>query len=275
MKKIIFFTFLSAILFVTTQKAWIEFYQNNYPDLSNYFYIAANISQLLFFVLLVILMCKGVCHFTKLTWLRAIMTILVFFTSCTMTLISGREILNLSRPADPNTFITEKSITKKLTDLADEMIKKENVFWVGNNSSNFIFGIKYNDGNFQFDSSYITDDYDFNTPLNAEDLSKTSHPDLPFISNELKPTDSKIVNKSDYVFCKKASNVIKKIGFDNIKLYPEYRVVQYQIYDFLGWDNGRYIVYYYCPDPNLPNKFEYSKKLNDNWYYIQAPRFAK
>jgi hypothetical protein len=278
MKKIIISTLLSIVLFIGAEIASVKFYQSDLVKLSISFYITANILKLLFLILLAILMYKGVCHLTGFAGFRILLIILCipfFFVSCTTTLFSGREILNMSRPSDPNVFIKDKLSIKKLTDLGDEMIKKENVFWVGNNYDNFIFSIKYSDANYQFDSSYVTDNYDFNKPLSAEDMSKVHHPDISFINNELEPTNSKLVYKNDFIFCKKASKIIRKIGFDNIKLYPEFRVIQYQIYDFLGWDAGGYIVYYYCPDPNLPKKFEYSKKLNDNWYYIWTPRFSK
>ncbi|MHC4228932.1 MAG: hypothetical protein ACYSWW_26365 [Planctomycetota bacterium] len=166
-------------------------------------------------------------------------------------------------------------MVNELSELADEMITQPRVFWVGNNVEHFIFSLKYDDGNYSFNSKSISTGHDFTQPVWAEDMSKAAHVDLPFIDNSLKLTNQKLVDHNEYTFCKRASSVIRKNGFSNIKLYPESNVVQYQIYDFIGWDNGSYYVYYYCPDTHLPSDFKYKKKLNSNWYFIREPRFQK
>jgi hypothetical protein len=188
---------------------------------------------------------------------------------------SGRIILNMSRPVRPQSFINDRSAVDKLTRLANEMIRIGRIFWIGNGRGHFIFGIQYDDGDYQFDSRLVPDNYDFSKTLEAEDMSKVHHVDLPFQSNTLKPTDKKILEPMDYDFCKRVSGIIRKIGFDNMKLYRNEGVVQYQIRDFLGWDNGCYHVYYFCPGDKLPDEFKYTQKLNSNWYFITMPRFEK
>ncbi|HPS54244.1 MAG TPA: hypothetical protein PLP05_01470 [Sedimentisphaerales bacterium] len=277
MKKITIFTFLTLVLFLSATKMGIELNQNGFSYASFCFITASHILKLVFLVALVWFMYKGVSLFDETIVLQIFLGILCFpffFISCAGTLISGREILNLSRPTRPDAFIEDQSSVQKLTDLANEMIKRKTVFWIGNGLG-FIFSIRYEDGDYQFDSRLIPQDCDFNEPVAAEDMSKMNHPDLPFQSSALKPTDQKILDPNDYAFCKRASSIIRKIGFDNIKLYHDHNVVQYQIYDFIGWDNGGYYVYYFCPNTTLPEEFKYEKKLNDNWYYIREPRFKK
>ena len=250
--------------------------QGGYPRIGQCLIWTSHILKLAFVILLIKMLSRGFST-TKpiLKLLLAIVLPPFIMISCTMTMLSGRFILNASRPINPNKFIKNVSMVNELNKLADEMITQPRVFWIGNGTDHFIFSLKYNDGNFSFDSKSISDAHDFTQPVWAEDMSTAVHFDSPFIDNSLKPTNQKLVDHNEYTFCKRASSVIRKYGFSNIKLYPESNVVQYQIYDFIGWDNGSYYVYYYCPDTHLPNDFKYKKKLNSNWYYIRKPRFQK
>jgi hypothetical protein len=162
----------------------------------------------------------------------------------------------------------------QLTDLANEMIQRQRISWVGNSQYRFVFVIRYGNVGYQVASTVIPKDCDFRQPVPAEDMSKVRHLDLPFFSNAFKPTDRVLLDPNDYAFCRRASDLIRRIGFDNVRLYPEHNVVQYQIYDFIGWDNGWRYVYYFCPTGALPKSFSYTQQLNANWYYVRKPRFS-
>ncbi len=274
MKKLMVTTFLAVPLFLISQKVGIEFMQIGFEIAGFSLIVISHILKLMFLILLILFMIKGLGRLN--IGFRIVVGILclpILFFSCTVTMISGRIILDLSRPAWPSAFIKDQSGVNKLTDLANEMIQNKRIFWVGNGWDRFVFGIKYEDGDYQFDSRLIPDDHDFNKPVNAEDMSEVQHHDLPFQSKALRITGRKILDPNDYDFCKRASGTIRKIGFDNVKLYPEKNVVQYQIHNFFGWDNGWYNVYYFCPGNTLPEEFKYSRKLNSDWYYNLKPRF--
>jgi hypothetical protein len=126
---------------------------------------------------------------------------------------------------------------------------------------------------YQFASTLIPGDHDFSKPVDAEDTSKVHHFDSPFLSNALEPTDKVLLDPNDYAFCKRASEIIRRIRFDNVQLYPQHNIVQYQIHDFLGWDEGTRYIYYFGPAGTLPEDFSYTRQLTPNWYYTQEPRF--
>jgi len=128
---------------------------------------------------------------------------------------------------------------------------------------------------YQFASTLIPRDHDFRQPVDAEDTPKVHHLDSPFLSDALEPTDRVLLDPNDHAFCKRASETIRHIGFDNVQLYPEQNVVQYQICDFLGWDEGTRYIYYFCPVGTLPEDFSYTRQLAPNWYYTQEPRFSR
>lgn len=276
MKKLAFFTFLAVPLFLVSQKVGIECKQSGFEIAGFCFIIISHILKLLFLILLILLMNKGLGRFkTGFSILLGLLCIPIFFVSCAATMFSGRIILDLSRPARPAAFMKDQVAVDKLTDLANEMIQHKKIFWVGNGRGRFIFGIQYEDGKYQFNSQLIPRNHDFSKPVGAEDMSEVSHPDLPILSNELQITDRKILDPNDYAFCKRASRIIRKIGFDNIELYPEKNVVQFQIHNFIGWDNGWNNIYYFHHSDTLPEEFEYKTRLNSNWYYIIKPRFPK
>jgi hypothetical protein len=276
MRKLALSTLLAVVLFITLQKAGIECTQSGFPVFGSCLVLSSHILKVMFLILLVLLLSKALQQSnTVLRILLGILCLPLLLVSCSLTLISGRIILNMSRPAIPGSFIKDQSAVDQLSRLANEMIGIKKVFWVGNGRDRFVFGIEYEDGDYQFDSRFVPDNYDFSKPLGAEDMSQAHHDDLPFQSGSLQFTDKKILDPKDYDFCKRASGIIRKIGFDNIKLYRNKDVVQYQIHDFIGWDNGSYYIYYFCPRDTLPDEFTYSKKLNSNWYYISKPRFER
>ncbi len=187
--------------------------------------------------------------------------------------ISYRVVLNNSRPSYSNWFFENQKLVDEITGLSQDLIKRENVFWVGNSGwSSFVFGIKYPDSDYLFSSEDIPTNFDSNELIRVEDTAKVEHLDLPFQPGH-QPTDLKFLEPNDYAFCERANSLIRKVGFHNVKLYPEVNIVQYQIYDFIGWDAGRYYIYYYSPQGVLPDDFKYDRKLNDNWYYCCRPRF--
>jgi hypothetical protein len=261
------------ILFVVLTKISVEMGKRSLFNAA----IAFRISSFIFYV------CFGIsllAIFIKLAvtnrFLIALIYLFLFVVSCPCLsvnyLILDRGILNRSRPVNPNRFMEEHSTVKKLSALSEEMIQKRNIFWVGNGPRDFTFGITCADGNYLFYSSNIPKGYKFDTPVLVEDTNKVRHLDLPFQPG-FKGKDSKVLNEDDYKFCARASSLIRRIGFDNVKLYTEPNIVQYQIYDFMGWDAGSYYVYFYSPGGQLPGEFKYDQKLNDNWYYCSRPRF--
>ena len=276
MKKLTVSTFLVIPLFLIFQKVGIECKQSGFEIVGLCFIIISHILKLLFLILLILFMNKGLGRLkTGLKIFLGFLCIPIFFVFCAATMISGRIVLDLSRPARPAAFMKDQVALDKLTDLANEMIQNRRIIWICNGRSRFIFGIQYEDGKYQFDSNLIPINHDFSKSVGAEDMSKVSHHDLPVQSKNLQITDKKILDPNDYAFCKRASRIIRKIGFDNIKLYPDINVVQFQIHNFFGWDNGWYNIYYFHPGDALPEEFEYKTRLNSNWYYILQPRFSK
>jgi len=190
------------------------------------------------------------------------------------TLLSGMIMLDGSRPSRPTVFLRDPSAIKESTGLANEMIEKQRITWVGNSRHRFVFAIRYENAEYQFASTQITKDQDFHMPVDAEDMSKVRHVDLPFMSQALEPTDKVLLDPNDYAFRQRASKTIRQIGFDNMQLHPEHNVVQFQIYDFIGWDSGWRYVYYFSPAGTLPEDFTHTQQLNANWYFARKPRFS-
>ena len=186
--------------------------------------------------------------------------------------ITYKYILNAWRPTNPDRFIVDSVLVAQLEELSRELIQKENIFWVGNGWDGFTSGITKDANDYLFDSRHIPEKYNFTEPIPVENMAKVKHLDLPFQPG-FQPTVRKVLDQSNYVLCKSVSELIRKVGFHNVKLYPEYKVVQFQIYDFYGWDGGQYYVYYFSEDESLPKEFQYDKKLDDNWYFDKHPRF--
>jgi hypothetical protein len=183
------------------------------------------------------------------------------------------NVLDYYRPVDPDRFFNNKEFVNELSELSQELIKKENVFWIGNNGWwSFIFGIKYPDSDYLFSSVHVPTNFDSKELIIAEDKAKVEHLDLPFQFGH-QPTVFKVLDPNDYAFCEQANSLIRKVGFHNVKLYPEENLVQYQIYDFIGWDGGSYYIYYYTPKGVLPSDLKYDRKLSDNWFYCCRSRF--
>ena len=200
--------------------------------------------------------------------------VVMFFCSVFM-MVSYRIALDYSRPASPDWFSNNKKLVDKLTGLSQELIKKENVHWVGNSGWwDFVFGIKYPDGVYLFCSANIPTNFDSKRLIPAEDTTKVNHLDLPFQPG-FQPTDQHSLDPNDYAFCERVDKLIRRVGFHNIKLYSEENIVQYQIYNLWGWDNGCYYIYYYSPRGKLPDEFKYDRKLDNNWYYCRRPRFER
>ena len=238
-------------------------------------FIASNLLKLLLFILLAVMFFLALVSFIRNGLLQILILLgcLPIGLFCFVAILfSGRYVLNASRPLDPDKFFENSSAVEDLTEVSAAMISKDNVFWIGNGTKSFIFGITYKDGNYRFHSMDIPQDCNFKNPIPAEDANEITHLDLPFQPGH-RTTDKKILDPNDYYFCRDVSSFIRKIGFDNIKLYREFRVVQYQIYDFYGWDGGSYYIYYFTPDGMLPEEFTYDKKLSDNWYFDIHPRF--
>jgi hypothetical protein len=267
---------LSLVLFILLHKAGIELIQREIASIGE---VLIWISHVLKVAFLILLLRQYGNSFDNAPATRKVLltvgAIPFFIVSCSMTMMSGRIILNASRPTNPNRLINNPGMLSELSNLADDMLTQPRVFWVGNGVDHFIFSIKYSDGDFNFSSQNIPSEFDFSKPVGAEDMSKAVHFDSPFLENSLQISDQRVVDANEYAFCKRASRIIRKHGFDNIKLYPEHSIVQYQIYDFLGWDNGCYHVYYYCPDSNLPSEYKFSKQHNPQWFFNREPRFKK
>ncbi len=275
MKRRATYVLLAAALFATLQKAGIECDQHGLMTAGLCLAWTANILKVVFLVLLIALLIRVIrLHpslFLRFLVAALFLPLVLLFGGLTAS--SGRLILNASRPTRPQVFIRDRAAVSRLTDLANEMIRRQRVTWVGNSRWRFVFDINDGGVEYQSASTLVPKDHDFNKPVDAEDMSKVHHPDLPFLRNDLRPTDKVLLDPNDYAFCRRASRTIRHIGFDNVKLYPEHNVVQYQIYDFLGWDNGTRHVYYFCPAGALPEEFPYTRQLNGNWYYACLPRF--
>jgi len=223
-------------------------------------YLLFVVLKIIFRSKIVAILCFLACFFPTL-----------FFSSAFLY-ANYKIILNTKRPTDPNRFISNRPLVTQLTSFSEELIQKQNVFWVGNGWDHFIFGITYCDSNFRFHSDDIPENHNFAKPIPSEDAAKVEHLDLPFQPGHQR-TGLRVLDPNDYAFCKRASALIRRVGFHNVKLYHEDNIVQFQIYDFCGWDSGRYYIYYFSKDGTLPIKFEYDRKLNDNWYYDVSPRF--
>ncbi len=258
-----------GLLFPILQRIGIECSQHGFALAGSRLILAANLLKPAFLVLLIV-------FFFALTrpypdrWVRFLLGVLclpVFLISCATTVSSGRIILNASRPTRPDRFMRDQAAVARLTDLANEMIQKQRITWVDNGRYRFVFAIRSGNVEYQFASTHIPQNHDFRTLVEAEDISKVHHVSLPFRNRSLKPTDKVLLDPNDYTFCERASRIIRRIGFDNVMLYPEPNVVQFQIHDFLGWDNGALYVYYFSPSGTLPADFTYDRQLNANWYF--------
>ena len=144
MKKLMVTTFLAVPLFLISQKVGIEFMQSGFVNAGFCFIVISHILKLMFLILLILFMVKGLGRLNKgFRILLGILCLPIFFVSCTVTMISGRIILDLSRPARPGVFIKDQSAVNKLTGLANEMIQNKRIFWIGNGWGRFFFSIKY------------------------------------------------------------------------------------------------------------------------------------
>jgi hypothetical protein len=161
-----------------------------------------------------------------------------------------------------------------LADLAYEMIQRQRISWIGVGPYRSVFAIRYGDADYQFASTLIPRNHDFHRPVPAEDMSKVHHYDLP-ISNVFRATDNVLLDPNDYAFCRRASDLIRRIGFDNMGLDAEHSIVRCQIYELIGWDNGWRYVYCFCPTGTLPESLSGFQRLNANWFYARKSRFPK
>ena len=188
-------------------------------------------------------------------------------------LLFDRAVLNFSRPTSPERFIKNPVIVKQLSSLAEELISRRNIYWVENRWRESIYGIGFTDGAYIFNSCNIPEDYRFDIPVKSEGVNLERYIASPYTSNK-QTSGSKVIDKYDYQICTHASALIRRIGFDNVKLYPEPNIVRYEIHDQLGWDSPvYYYVYYYSHSTQLPENFKYEIKLNDNWYIDSKQRF--
>jgi hypothetical protein len=110
--------------------------------------------------------------------------------------------------------------------------------------------------------------------VDAEELSRVRHSDISFLDKALQPTEKIVLDPNDYVFCRRASESIRRIGFDSVELYPEPNAVEFQIRDGMGRDNGIRYIYYFYPARTLPDEFMYDQQLDTDWYFARQPRFA-
>jgi len=189
-------------------------------------------------------------------------------------LILNRDIQRISRPTFPERFISNSVVVQQLSSLSEELISRRHIYWVQNRWKRFIFGIGYADGTWVFNSQNIPKDYKFDIPVKVEDIGFVRSLKLYGMPNK-QTSDSKVVDKNDFEFCARASALIRRIGFDDVKFYPEPNIVRYEVHDTLGgWDSPvYYYVYYYSQSTQLPDNFKYESKLNDNWYFDSEPRF--
>lgn len=268
---------ISVACLILTVKLRVEFAQNGFFLISSIANIIAQILKLSFVVLLICSLCKVIAYFMKSVMLRiigVILSVLIVFLSLSILLVISRIILNNSRPASPEYFTVNFALVDQLSQLSQEMILRENIFWVGNGDSDFVCGVSLEDGDYRFNSDDILAGHDFSRALPAEDASKVQHFDSPFNPGH-QSIDSKILSVENYKFCSRASSLIRKIGFDNVKLYRGEGVVQYAIYDFLGWDEGMYYFYFYSSSGILSEDFVFDQKLNEHWFYWRRDRFLK
>jgi hypothetical protein len=135
-----------VLLFPFLQKAGIECSQHGYAISGSWLVSLANILKVVFLVLLIALLVAATRRYRNpfVQFLVAALFLPLFLLSCTVTTFSGRIILNASRPAWPQVFIRDQSAVSQLTDLANEMIQRRRVTWVGNSRWRFVFDI--NDG---------------------------------------------------------------------------------------------------------------------------------
>lgn len=265
-----------ALLFPVLQKAGIECSQHGFAVAGSCLVSGANLLKPGFLILLMALLID-LWHLPAHRFLRVPLVVLyipVLLVVSLATVLSGRIIQDISCPIRPDMFMQDQTAVEALTKLANEMIHKQHITWVGNSQYRFVFALRFGNAEYQFASTHIPPHYDFRTPVEAEDMSKVQHFDSLFLNNALKPTDKVLLDPNDYAFCGRVSKTIRRIGFDNMQLYPKHNVVQFQIYDFIGWDNGWRYVYYFCPSSTLLDGFTYDRQLNANWYFARKPRFS-
>lgn len=266
----------AGLSFPLLQRAGIECNQQGWPIAGSCFVSAAIVLRPVFLVLLLLFLVRvsRLHPHPAVRILLAVVLTPVFLLFCEAMLVSKWVVRDLSRPAWPRTFVRHPAVVSELTDLANEMIQRQRVSWIGVRPYRFVFAIRDGDADYQFASTLIPRNHDFHRPVPAEDMSKVTHFDSPFLSNALKPTDDVLLDPNDYAFCRRASNLIRRIGFDSAELLPEHNIVRYQIYEFIGWDNGWRYVYYYCPTGTLPESLSGFQRLNANWFYARKPRFS-
>ena len=188
-------------------------------------------------------------------------------------LLFNKAVLNFSRPTSLERFIKNSVILKQLSSLAEELISRRNIYWVENRRTESIYGIGFTDGAYIFNSCNIPKDYRFDIPVKSEGVNLERYITLPYTSNK-RTSGLKVIDKYDYEFCTRASALIRRIGFDDVKFYPEPNIVRYEIHDQLGFDSPVYFYeYYYSQSAKPPDNFKYKIKLSDNWYFDSEPRF--
>jgi len=259
-----------ALLFPVFQKAGIECSQHGFALAGSCLVSAANILKAVFLVLLLALL-VGVSRFHPkrlVQVLAGVLCVPVFLISCTATLLSGMIILDQSRPVRPAIFMRDPASVRELGDLANEMIRRARVFGIGSKQYQFMFAIHYGDVDYRFASTHISKDYDISKAVDAEDTSKVRQ---VIFSPVFQPTNKVLLDPNDYAFCKQASETLRRIGFDNVQLYDENDIVQYEIDVFFGHNGTRYI-YYFCPAGTPPEGIR-CEQLDANWYYLSKRWF--
>ncbi|MGD0572429.1 MAG: hypothetical protein ABSB11_05355 [Sedimentisphaerales bacterium] len=265
---------LLFIFFVISTKIGVEMEKRSLFNAA----IAFRISSFIFYLCFVI---SFLTIFIKMAvtnnLLLALFYLLLIAVSCpclsVLYLNFDRAILNLSRPTFPERFIKNPVTVKQISSLAEELISRRNIYWVENRGRESIYGIGFTDGAYIFNSCNIPKDYRFDIPVKSEEINLERYIALPDMSNK-RTSGSKVIDKYDYEVCTRASALIRRIGFDDVKFYPEPNIVRYEIRDTLGWDSPvYYYVYYYSQSTQPPDNFKYESKLNDNWYFDSKPRF--
>ena len=271
MKKRAICVLVVALLFPVLQKAGIECDQHGLAVAGSCLTSAANILKPIFLILLVafLVLASRLHPNSAVQAFVALLSGALFFLSCGTTVLSGRIILNLSRPAWPGTFTRDQAAVRELTDLAHEMIQGARVFWIGNEPFQFLFAVHYPDADYRFASSRIAEGGDLGHPVDAEDTSKVAQ---AIFRPLFRPTDKALLGPNDYEFCKRASKTIRRIGFDSVQLHREQNIVQYEIDDFLGHHGMRYI-YCFSPESKPPEGFQW-EQLSVNWYFVRKPGFS-
>lgn len=215
------------------------------------------------------ILCKG------RSWVISVLGGLIafpVFLFCFLLFTMGCN-LNIPRmgsPKDPAQFMKSKPRVEAISLFSDELIKKQNIFWISNwrAEGNYMeFGVDSPTGHYVFNTRLMPKVIDFGKPLPAAIPEKiTPWPASNFVSSSRGQTKV-MLEKSDYEFCLRAVKFLRKTGFDSVSYNASLGVVKWQINDTIGWDYAEYSMYIYSPSGNIPKELKNVKRLNERWYF--------